>query len=230
MVRQRQELIRLPDVSKMLAEIKIREQYVQMVKAGMTAYVRVETVPDRRFKATVRRVGLMPDAQASWMNPEVKVFATDLLIDDELPALKPGVSARVEIVVTNLQKVLSVPIQSVVRDKGQYVCFIKHGSKVIPSPVTTGLANDRFIEIISGLDDGDQVLLAPTGDEEIEETSKDTNAVEAAETGTAGILPARSTNAPPQMQNAPTGEGSEGRGNRGQRGQGRRPRNADTEE
>jgi HlyD family secretion protein len=223
MVRQRQELIRLPDISKMLAEIKIREEHIRLVKSGMTAYIRVETVPDRRFKATVRRVGLMPDAASSWMNPDVKVFATDLLIDDELPALKPGVSARVEIVVTNLTKVLSVPIQSVVRDKGHYVCFIKHGQKVIPSPVKTGFANDRFIEIISGLEEGDQVLLAPSSDEEIEETSKDTNAVSEANIQTNA--------APPQIQNAPAGESSEGRGNRGQRGpgQGRRPRNANAD-
>jgi multidrug efflux pump subunit AcrA (membrane-fusion protein) len=225
MVRQRQELIRLPDISKMLAEIKIREEYVRLVRAGMTAYVRVETVPDRRFKATVRRVALMPDAQASWMNPDVKVFPTDLLIDDELPALKPGVSARVEIIVTNLPKVLSVPIQAVVRDKGQYVCFVKHGLKVIPSPVKTGFANDRFIEVISGLEDGDHVLLAPTGDEEIEVSAKDTNAVENATI---------ETNAAPSMENAPAerepGERRGGRSGRGPGGGGRRQRDPDQTE
>ena len=62
MVRQRQELIRLPDVSKMLAEIKIHESRVRQVRPGMTAWVRIENIPDRRFKGTVRRVAPLPDA------------------------------------------------------------------------------------------------------------------------------------------------------------------------
>src|SRR6185503_4021567 len=115
MVRQRQELIRLPDVSKMLAEFTIEESRVAQVKAGMTAYIEVKNIPHRRFKGTVRRVALLPDAQSAWMNPNAKLFPTDVLVDEEMPILKPGVSASVEIIITNLTKVLSVPIQSVAR-------------------------------------------------------------------------------------------------------------------
>ena len=157
MVRQRQELIRLPDVSKMLAEIKIEEARVAQVKAGMTAYISVRNIPHRQFKGTVRRVGLLPDAQASWLNPDKKVFATDVLVDEELPILKPGVSANVEIIITNLTKVLSVPIQTVARLDGQNVCFIKKGMRVTPVPVTTGWFNDAFVEITAGLKEGDRL-------------------------------------------------------------------------
>jgi multidrug efflux pump subunit AcrA (membrane-fusion protein) len=181
MVRQRQELIRLPDVSKMLAEIKISESQVRQVRLGMTAYVAVPNIPDRRFKATVRRVAFMPDSQSSWMNPNVKLYPADVLIDEELPILKPGVSASAEIIITNLTKVLSVPIQTVARLRGENVCFVKRGSGVRPVPVTTGWYNDAFVEITSGLKEGDFVLLAPVGDENIEETPPaETNNVDAA--------------------------------------------------
>ena len=181
MVRQRQELIRLPDVSKMLAEIKIHESRVRQVQPGMTAYVRVENIPERRFKGTVRRVAPLPDAQMMWMNPDMKVYPTDVLVEDELPDLKPGVSARAEIVITNLTKVLSVPIQTVARYRGENVCFVRKGSGIAPVPVTTGWFNDRFIEVISGLKEGDRVLLAPVSDEVIEASPEDTNEVESAE-------------------------------------------------
>lgn len=181
MVRQRQELIRLPDVSKMLAEIKIHESRVRQVRAGMTAYVRVDNIPDRRFKGTVRRVALLPDQQMSWMNPNLKVFPTDILVEDELPDLKPGVSARAEIIVTNLSKVLSVPIHTVARLRGENVCFVQRDSTVVPVPVTTGWYNDRFVEITAGLKEGDRVLLAPASDEQIETpSSTETNQVESA--------------------------------------------------
>jgi len=177
MVRQRQELIRLPDVSKMLAEIKIHESRVGQVRAGMTAYVRIESIPNRRFKGAVRRVALLPDAQVGWMSPDLKVFPTDVLIEEELPALRPGVSARAEIIITNLAKVLSVPIQTVARWHGENVCFVKRGAGVAPVPVTTGWFNDQFVEVTSGLKEGDRVLLAPVGDEAIEQ-SGETNEVE----------------------------------------------------
>lgn len=181
MVRMRQELIRLPDVSKMLAEITIEEARVAQVRPGMTAYIQVKNIPHRRFKGTVRRVAPMPDSQASWMNPNVKVFPADILVDEELPILKPGVSTSAEIIITNLTKVLSVPIQTVARFQGENVCFIRKGSRVTPVPVTTGWFNDSFVEITSGLKEGDFVLLAPVSDEDIEETpTEDTNVVETA--------------------------------------------------
>jgi multidrug efflux pump subunit AcrA (membrane-fusion protein) len=180
MVRMRQELIRLPDVSKMLAEIKIEEARVAQVRPGMTAYVQVQNIPHRRFKGTVRRIAPLPDSQSAWMNPNVKVYPADILVDDEeLPILKPGVSANAEIIITNLPKVLSVPIQTVARFQGENVCFIRKGSRVTPVPVTTGWFNDSFVEITSGLKEGDFVLLAPASDEEVEEeAAPDTNVVD----------------------------------------------------
>jgi HlyD family secretion protein len=198
MVRQRQELIRLPDFSRVLAEVKIHESRVRQIRPGMSAYVRVETLPGRHFKGTVRRVAILPDAQASWMNAETKVYATDVLIDEELPELKPGVSARVEIVITNLSKVLSVPIQAVTTFNGDQVCFVRRGSAVAPVPVTTGWFNDRFIEVISGLKEGDRVLLAPVGDPEHLEP-------QSPEGETNEVLSSRSDAVPPR-NGPPSGE------------------------
>jgi multidrug efflux pump subunit AcrA (membrane-fusion protein) len=145
----------------------------------MTAYVRIENIPQRRFKGTVRRVAPVPDAQMSWLNPDSKVHATDILIEEELPELKPAVSARAEVVITNLSNVLSVPIHTVVRLMGDNVCYVKRGPTVKPVTVATGWFNDQFIEITSGLKEGDQVLLAPMSDEPEESVSAETNSVSA---------------------------------------------------
>jgi len=233
MVRQRQELIRLPDVSKMLAEIKIEEARVAQVKAGMTAYISVRNIPHHRFKGTVRRVAFLPDAQASWMNPDKKVFPTDIMVEEELPILKPGVSANVEIIITNLTKVLSVPIQTVARWNGESVCFIKKGSRITPVPVTTGWFNDAFIEITSGLKEGDLVLLAPASDEEeeSEETEgPETNAVQPAVTPPRTQQPMEEPSAEGrrfQRRNSePADGGASPERPRNRQGAGRRPQNS----
>ncbi len=185
MVRQRQELIQLPDVSRMVAEIKVHESRVRQIRPGLTAFVRIESIPDRRFKATVRRVAPLPDSQMSWLNPNLKVFPTDLLIEDPLPDLKPGVSVRAEIIITNLAHVLSVPIQAVARLSGENVCFVQKGSGVAPVPVTTGWFNDRFQEITAGLKEGDRVLLAPPLDDGIDDASDETETTPPVESTTA---------------------------------------------
>lgn len=165
--RYRQELIKLPDISKMKVEVKVHESHVNQVSVGQPAFVVLDAMPDQRFRGRVTRVAPLPDAQQRWMNPDLKVYSTDITIQDQLPEeIKPGVSARAEIVITNLTDVIKVPIQSVTTLKGQTVCFVKDGGDSKPVPVDVGMFNNKFIEIKSGLKAGDLVLLAPPFDAE----------------------------------------------------------------
>ena len=169
-VRQRQEIIKLPDVSQMIVEIRVHESHVLQIRPGLPAYVTIDSIPDQRFKARVTKVAVLPNSQDRWLNPNLKVYSTDVLIEDQLPDLKPGASARAEIVITNLVNALAVPLQAVATVKGKQVCFIQNGEGLSPVPVTVGNFNDQFIEIRSGLKDGDQVALTPpsAGSEDID--------------------------------------------------------------
>src|SRR5688572_444419 len=160
-IRQRQEIIKLPDVSQMIVEIRVHESHVLQIRPGLDAYVTVDSIPDRRFKAKVIKVAVLPNSQDRWMNPNLKVYSTDVLIEEELPDLKPGASARAEIIVTNLVNALTVPLQAVTTVKGKQVCFLQNGSGLVPTPVIVGNFNDQFIEIRSGIKEGDQVALTP---------------------------------------------------------------------
>jgi HlyD family secretion protein len=160
-IRQRQEIIKLPDVSQMIVEIRVHESHVLQIHTGLEAYVTVDSIPDRRFKAKVTKVAVLPNSQDRWMNPNLKVYSTDVLIEDELPDLKPGASARAEIIVTNLVNALTVPLQAVTTMKGKQVCFVQQGDELVPVPITVGNFNDQFIEVRSGLKEGDHVALTP---------------------------------------------------------------------
>ena len=81
-------------------------------------------MPDQRFQGMVNKVAPLPDSQSRWGNPDLKVYATEILITDKLPDVKPGVSARAEIIITNLANVLTVPIQAVTTRKGKQVVFL----------------------------------------------------------------------------------------------------------
>ncbi len=172
-VRSRQEIIKLPDVSKMKVSIKVHETHVNQVTEGMPAYVVLDSFPDSRFGAHVRKVNTMPDQQSRFSNPDLKVYGTEILIDDKLPDVKPGLSARAEILVTNLQSVVKVPVQCITTLQGKQVAFVQKGGSAEPVPVEVGLFNHKFIEIKSGLNEGDKVLLSPpldASDEGMEDT------------------------------------------------------------
>jgi HlyD family secretion protein len=162
-VRNRQTIIKLPDVVEMKLSVKIHESHINQLRLGQPAFVVLDAMPDQRFRGMVNKVAPLPDSQSRWGNPDLKVYATEILITDKLPNVKPGVSARAEIVITNLTDTLSVPIQAVTTRKGKQVVFLA-SARPEPVPVTVGMFNTKLIEICSGLKPGDRVLLAPPFD------------------------------------------------------------------
>ncbi len=165
-VRYRQEIIKLPDTSAMKLTIKVHESHVGKVKPGQAAYVVLDPQPDMRYEGRVSKVALLPNTQDRWSNPNLKVYDTEILITGKLPEeVKPGVSARAEIVITNLTDVLTVPVQAVTTLNGKPVVYLA-GANPTPVPVQVGLFNTRSIHIAEGLNEGDRVLLSPPMDTE----------------------------------------------------------------
>lgn len=166
-VRKRQELIKIPDTSKMKVTLKVHESHIGNVTVGQPAFIILDSLPDQRFRGEVTKVAVLPDAQSRWGNPNLKVYSTEVVITDELQDIKPGVSARAEIVIANLQDVITVPIQAVTTLKGQQVCYVKRLRGAEPEPVEIGMFNSSHIEIKTGLEQGDRIMLAPPVSEEV---------------------------------------------------------------
>ena len=164
-VRNRQEIIKLPDTSRMKVTVKVHESHVNMIRPGQPAFVTLDSMPDERFAGIVEKVGLLPDTSSRWGNPNLKVYNTDIHITDKLPDVKPGVSAKAEIIITNVESALSVPIQAVTTLKGQQVVYLARANgNGDPRPVEVGLYNTKYIQILSGVKEGDRVLLSPPFD------------------------------------------------------------------
>ncbi len=160
-VRKRQDLITLPDTSQMKVEIKVHESQVNKVKKGQTAFVVLDSMPDKRFKGIVSKVAPLPDSASFFSDPNLKEYATEILVTDQLPDLKPGVSARAEIVITNITSTLKVPIQSVTTANNEQVIYKAAMGDPERVPVEVGLFNTKFIQILDGVEEGDKILLTP---------------------------------------------------------------------
>jgi multidrug resistance efflux pump len=159
-VRERQTMITIPDLTKMSARVRIPESYIKKVKKGQKAKITVETAPDQKLTGEVTKVGVLPDSENRWMNPDMKVYLTTVTVDGLHDWLKPGMSAKIEIMVDRLDDVVYVPIQAITPIEGKRVCYVLNG-KPEPREVEVGQFNDEFIEIKKGMKEGEKVLLRP---------------------------------------------------------------------
>jgi len=124
----------------------------------MPARVKIDAFPEMKLTGKVHKVAVL--AKSEWFNPDLKEYETTISIDGVHPSLKPGMSAEVEILVGTLRNVIRIPIQAVTARAGNTVVFLLDGSgNEEVREVVTGEANESFVEIKSGLVEGDVVLL-----------------------------------------------------------------------
>ena len=160
-VRERQEIIHLPTATGMKAKIKVHESSLEKVGQGMPVRVTVDALPGKAYAGTVAKIGFLPDAQMAFLNPDLKVYSTQVYIDGDTSDLRPGMTCRAEIVVKELDDVVYVPIQAVLRVDGKPTVHLpgKNGPEL--RFVKTGLDNNRLVHVVDGLAAGEKVLLAP---------------------------------------------------------------------
>ncbi len=177
-VRERQAIITIPDMTRMAVNVKIHESYIKKVKKGEKARITVDAFPDDILSGEVTKVGVLPDSQNRWMNPDMKVYLTTITIDGTHDWVKPGMSAKVEILVNKLDNCVYVPVQAVSPDGNKQVCYIGRGLKSERREVQIGEFNDEFIEVKSGVQEGERVLLRTPDGIERDKGSKDTKPLE----------------------------------------------------
>ena len=161
-VRQRQSIITIPDTSTMAVSVKVHETSVDRVRVGQRALITIDALPGETFEGKVLKIAVLPDSQSRWLNPDLKVYSTDVSVAGSHDFLKPGMSAQVEIVVKEFKSVLIVPIQAVGTRGEKHYCLRVSGGEKQAVPVVTGDYNDTFIEIRKGLEAGDVVLVNPS--------------------------------------------------------------------
>lgn len=165
-VRERQDLIILPDTTKMQAIVKVQEAVVSQVRTGQRAHLIAEAYPDRTFTGRVTKVAQQADSNSGWMTSDRKVYATVVEIDGDNTEgeLRSRMAAAVTIMVDEVPNVLAVPLQAVRRDRSVNFVWKVTPSGPQPVPVVVGRHNTENVIIDKGLAKGDQVYLTtPAG-------------------------------------------------------------------
>ena len=160
-VRERQELIHLPTAESSMAEVDIHEASLEKVRVGLPAIITVDALKGKKFFGHVGRIAPLPDATSMWMNPDLKVYNSDVYLEGTESSLRTGMSCKVEIIVEQYDDAVYVPMQAVLRVGGEPAVYVVKDETVEERKVELGLDNRRMIRIASGLDEGETVWLTP---------------------------------------------------------------------
>lgn len=159
-VRQRMRLFDLPDLSEMVVVALLHETVVNQVREGMPVRARIEALPGEWLEGVVASVAPMPytDRKAE-SGSDISYYLGRVKLTRPLPGLRPGMSAELEILVERRPGVLAVPPDAVVSAGGRDVCLVPRGGLPETRPVTLGRASHDLVEVLSGLSEGESVLV-----------------------------------------------------------------------
>ncbi len=159
-VFERQILMQLPDTSAMKVIVRIHEAKTNQLEVGQRAIITVEGFPGQQFTGQVDKIAVVADSSSSWLNPDLKEYETVIKLDQTEVALKPGVTAHVEILVDTVDEKLAVPVQAIFSKGGSRYVFRDDGGEPEAIPVELGGIGIEWAEIKSGVERGDKVFLA----------------------------------------------------------------------
>jgi HlyD family secretion protein len=207
-------IMTVSDMSVIEAEVEVDETDIAGVRLGQEAKIEVDAYPDTTFRGKVTEMGHTARISGLGTQDQVTNFLVKVMLLDEVPSIRPGMSASVDITTDYRKDVLKVPIQAVVmrEEKGdtlaakeekpegalastdssseepvkkdekkkedvEGVFVVKEGRAGFVK-VTTGIADQQNIEIVSGISEGDMVV---TGSYKILRTLKSDDKVKVTE-------------------------------------------------
>jgi RND family efflux transporter MFP subunit len=157
----------IADLSRFLLRGEVTEQSVATIQVGQSAQVVVDSVPGQEFTGTLTRVSELPSETRSDNGAPIGgLYPIELVIVADDPRIRVGMATTGQIETLVIRDTLILPLQAVIDDpNGPYVQRVigEAGADGIPPtehvPVQLGAQSSDRVQIVSGLNPGDQVLL-----------------------------------------------------------------------
>lgn len=145
----------MSDLSRIFVLAAVDESDIGNVALDQPVNITVDAFPGKRFPGRVMRIATKGLNNNNVVTFEVKIE----VLSDFKALLKPEMTANIEIVAAKKDNAVLVPVESVMRKKGQQVVTIVDGINRVERPVETGLTDGVKVEILSGVNDGDKVAV-----------------------------------------------------------------------
>lgn len=151
MVDQATEILTIMDPTLLCIDAEIYENDIAKIRIGQEVEVSVPAYPGETFLGKTSYISDVLNEETRTITVRTEVMNKDF-------KLKPGMFAEIKISLNHQSKALVLPEEAILDDKGDNIVFIKRNGKYFPIIVEIGAKEKGYIEIIRGLQEGDEVV------------------------------------------------------------------------
>ncbi len=147
-----EELAEVMDYSRVLADLELPGGDIARVKEGMAVRITNYAYPDQVFEGTVRYISSTIQAQS-------RTFRVEVLLQNREGLVRPGMFVKADIVTRSREDALVLPRHAVVVRNNRPSVFVVSRQKAEMREVVTGLEDEDRVEILSGIEAGERVVI-----------------------------------------------------------------------
>ena len=148
----------LPDMSKVISEIYVKEIDISKIKVGDSVRVTFDALADVMIKGTINSIARVGEDHKDF---DMKAFKVVIHLDNTNEGLKPAMSSNNDIILAQSENAISVPLNSVFKENGIKYVFLKDKENIRKQEVKTGIENETSVLVEEGLKEGDLIVLEP---------------------------------------------------------------------
>jgi HlyD family secretion protein len=155
---QGRTILTIPDLSEMQVLVQIHEADIDKIKKDQVVIVTVDARKGESFPSKITEIASVANSN-NWSDETNKSFKVEITLDATPPDLRAGVTAKAEIQIETLEDVVQCPIHAIVPEGGKHMAFVLKGQEIEEREVKIGKNNAHHVQILEGLNVGEEVLL-----------------------------------------------------------------------
>nr|WP_314739237.1 efflux RND transporter periplasmic adaptor subunit [uncultured Haemophilus sp.] len=165
-------IVQVADLSKMLIKLEVSEGDIAQVKEGQTIQFTTLAEPNRPYVSQIDTVdpALTTLTDNNYTeesgNTEAIYYYANSLVDNAENKLRIGMTVQGQINIAKRENVLAVPTSTLKKRGAETFVQVLKNNKVEEKAVQTGLADSQYTEVLSGIDEGEQVIVTQRNDQE----------------------------------------------------------------
>ena len=148
----------LPDMSKVVSEIYVKEIDIAKIKVGDSVRVSFDALEGTVIKGSIKTIARVGESHKDF---DMKAFKVIIHLDKTDEGLKPAMTSNNDIILANADNVVSVPLISVFKENGSKYVYLKTNDGIKKQEIKTGFENEESVLVETGLKEGDLVVLEP---------------------------------------------------------------------
>jgi HlyD family secretion protein len=161
-------LMTVADLSQLEVDADVDEIDVAQLQVGMPVHLSLDSIPDLKLEGKIKFISPLAVARGdkAQTDDSIHVFPIVVTLDTTDPRVKVGLTANLAIPLSHVERALSLPLSMVFEDENTSFVYLRSNGTITRKNIKVGINDAEYVEIKSGLNEGDEVSLNPAPDQD----------------------------------------------------------------